>query len=291
MLYGDVKININSPTIKNDRFVVLDSKEKDNEKYEFIYDLKTNMEKINSFDARKILESTYNLGKMIDKFNYKDSINSQSTSDEIHFTSNIFLEASDKANYIFFAGIKHRALDFAQEHNIEIKEIHNNKDLKELFYKENRLIQKDLYNKMLEELFIKHGIQKKDINNLYKAINKWIKTCGLTEKELKFSKNQLNIFPIIIFCHKIYSIIQNEDIENLEVKINYKIKKNNENVTTELSVDTISDLVYLLTMNYFIFNKENYIFCEVCGNMATGRSSKKTCSVKCKKIRNREKRI
>lgn len=272
-------VSVKTPIVKIDRYIVNNIQEDEQRKYEFNFNFDVeNLKQITTFDSKKILIATYNLGKMIEK---KFTVKNNDV--ETNNKQNIFRIAQFYSQKKFYSKLKEIGNNIDSEIDMSKKDI-SKEEKKELIHKKVLTIERNLYQAEITNQLDKNRINNKDYQELLILIKKWIKTCGLTNKEIELPEDQRNLFSIILLSHQIYLFIEN-GVDNLEANLVYTLKRENSSYMSEVYVETINDLIYFLTMNYFEFKRNGYIICEICGKMIEGNKKRKTCSEKCKKER------
>lgn len=285
-------VSVMHPDVKIERYFVDNITELEKQDYEFLFKANTNFEKMNNLNTKKIFLSTYNLGKFVhEKFTFQSQIEiPEETSHKFinkEINRNIFLTALYETNLEYQGRMKEIYTKSKEKIHIGVNDSITDEKNRVLFFKELRKAQREIYLRKVEGQFKLNNITQKDNEKLLKLLNNWVKCCGLSKFELNASKNKTNLFSIILLAHKVYLFIKN-DISDLEVNIIYSITRKGSNCETNISVETINDLIYFLVMNYFKFDGYGYVFCEQCGSIVEGNKKKKTCSERCKKARQRK---
>lgn len=277
----DYVVNVDYPNIIIDNFLVSELEIKTDEEYTFKFRSDEKLVKLTKLNTKNMLINTYNLGKYIyKKFNY-----TYENDESKQIIKNLFISALYEQQYEFQGRLKSITKDIEKKLNINLKTDKNNIEKMNLFYKERRKVEYEIYLQKINELMKKHEINQKDYINLISLINKWLKTCGLSKKDIDLLNEEQNILPIVLLAYKIFLYLET-GYPQMQIKITYTTTGEINNTKMELSVETVNDLLYYLAMGYRVFNGYGYIICEVCGNMAEGHKGKHTCSEICKKIRN-----
>ncbi len=280
-------VSVEHPKVKVDNYIVSNIEKMDNQEYEFIFQYDTDLKKLKELNTKEMLVKTYNLGKFVnEKFTFDGFIEvvDKNTNKRVPkiIKNNIFLKAREETHLEYFGRLKSISKQVEKKLNIDIKVDKYDSDKREAYNDELRKIEKEIYVRRVEGQFKLYNVQDEDYNKLLELLNDWIKTCGLTERDVDLTEKQQNIFPIILLSHQIYLFIEN-GLPHLEAKFTQTMS---EDYHFEMNFDTVNDLIYSLAMNYFIFDRNGYIICEVCGLMHEGNRKKKTCSEVCKKKRN-----
>lgn len=288
--------SVTCPRIEEDRFILDAFNESDDSKYEFLFDVKAKHLSVEKYDSKKILSTTYNIGKLIEEqftMHVSDAVDNQK------IISNVFLKAVFETHYEFQGRYKSIYTDIKNElglnplDNSDCLEGSSNYDK---LVKALREYEHSMYINKIESLFASYGINRKYYNKLIKYINSWYKYCGVSKNDTLSSESRENFFPIIMLSYSIYKLIHDERTTD-SVSINYNIVKsdklksiknqaNTKKRAIEISIKNVNDLIKLLAINFIGLNGYGYIYCSECGNLYPGTQKRKTCSEICKKIRN-----
>lgn len=273
--------------VKVDNYIITDIKKGENEDYEFLFELSTKFDKLTNHDSKQMLTCVYNIGQKIDeKFTYTDYVevyDETSKSKKLEKVKrNIFLRARNDTHTEYFSRIKELHKQTEKELNIKMPKENYDINKVTLFNARLREKEKDIYKRRVEEQFKLNNIQEEDYKDLIKLIEKYIEVCGTPPTKNSLSTYEQGLFSIILMSYKIYLFIESDGEYFIEAHHTQTMEKGK----YKMEFDTINDLLYSLAMNYFIFKKGGYIFCEVCGKMAIGKYGRMTCSEVCKKIRN-----
>lgn len=280
------KISIKQPIVKVDYFEVTSLEESENKEYEFLFNYSIKFKEIKEFNVKKVVEKTYNLGKLIDdKFTYigVQFVNNKSNKkDYVEVKKNIFLKAINDTHFEVYSRINSLYQD-AQEKFKNVTDNDGTITIEDFVIKEKEKLEHEIYVRRLKEMFKEYKINNKDESALKRNLKLWAKTCGLSEDNV--TNNRVNLFPIILLSHQMYLYTLHK-VNLLEVNVTQTMEYINGKYVSNMFVETINDLIYYLFMHFCKSEGHNFIICDICGNLAVGTKAKHTCSERCKRIRN-----
>ena len=277
----DYVVSIKNTKVKITNYEVEKIEMLDNEQYEFLFKYTTHFKELTSYNTKRLLTNVYNIGKWVhEHFTYDDALLNSNNEYEI-IKRNLFLRA--KYNTDFECAAQPKSFDKQIKDALKLNNI-TEENYKKAYSEQRRKIEKAIYVRNTEELFRQYNVTKSEYNTLIKLICNFVKAFGIYTTNNELEEQEQSLFSIILLSHKVYLFIESGGKKQLEVNITQTLSKD---MKCEMMYNTTNDLIYSLAINYFAFNRNGYIICEVCGQMAEGNQKKKTCSERCKKIRNK----